>query len=522
MKNYMKPNIDISKCAVAYVRMSTDNQKYSTENQMDFIKEYVKERDFNLIGVFEDAGKSGVQIKGRDNFQKLLDIVQSGEANFKHIIVYDMSRWGRFQMIQESMHYEYLCIQAGIKLHYCAEQFGEDGSPQSNLMKALQMTSAGGYSKGLSEKVFRGACKLITLGFKQGGHAGFGLRRVLVDASRNRKGILANGEQKSIQTDRVILEPSENEEEIEIVRWIYSVFLRDKKNEREIAEILNSRGIKTDFGRNWTPSTIHEILTNEKYIGNIVYNRRSTSIKHNKKTVRNPESEWIRYENAFQGIVDIGTFLETQELIRERNRKYTDDELLEMLKTLYDKNGLVSGFMIDECEGMPCASVYSNRFGSLLRAYELIGYVPNRDYSFIEINRNIRRMHCDIVYEIENMARECGATIQTDKQFDGIRWLNGEIKLSVVLCRCRKTDTERNKWIVRFERNSRPDFTIAVRLNPDNQTIRDYYIISRYDADKLDIKLWENNGVMMDIFRYDEIKWFFEKYVRRTNIKAIA
>lgn len=513
---------DFSKNAVAYVRMSTDHQKYSTENQLDAIREYAQKHKLEVIDVYEDSGKSGLRIKGRDNFQRLLDVVQNGSANFKHIIVYDMSRWGRFQMIQESMHYEYICMQAGIKLHYCAEQFGEDGTPQSNLMKALQMTSAGNYSANLSEKVFRGACKLISLGFKQGGPAGFGLQRVLIDASRNKKCVLSQGEYKSIQTDRVILEPTKNSYEIDIVKWIYSAFLNERKSERQIAEILNSKGVKTDLGRSWSASSVHQILTNEKYIGNIVYNKTSSSIKHNKKSVKNPPSQWIRYENAFEGIIDIETFLRVRKLIDERQRRYSDEELLEMLKSLYDSKGHVSGFMIDECEVMPCASVYSKRFGSLLRAYELIGYVPDHDYSFIEINKRIRNMHSDVIMDIEEMLRSHGTNIQLDPEFDGIRWLNGELKLSVVVCRCKKSNSGRSKWTVRFERKTNPDFTIVVRMNADNESILDYYIISRFDIDKLDLKLWENNGIFLDIFRHDEIEWFFERYMKRISLKEIA
>ena len=66
------------------------------------------------------------------------------------------------------------------------------------------------------------------MGFKQGGTAGFGLRRMLVDQAGQQKAMLKMGEQKSLQTDRVILVPGP-EDEVKMVRWIYRVFLEDGK-----------------------------------------------------------------------------------------------------------------------------------------------------------------------------------------------------------------------------------------------------------------------------------------------------
>src|SRR6202034_3015359 len=138
--------------------------------------------------------------------------VQDGTINFSSILVYDVSRWGRFQDADESAYYEFICRRAGVSVHYCAEQFENDGSPVSTIVKGVKRAMAGEYSRELSTKVFLGACRLIQEGFKQGGTAGFGLRRMLVDHTGQQKGMLKMGEHKSIQTDRVILVPGPNEE----------------------------------------------------------------------------------------------------------------------------------------------------------------------------------------------------------------------------------------------------------------------------------------------------------------------
>lgn len=119
---------------------------------------------------------------------------------------------------------------------------------------------AGEYSRELSVKVFAGQCRLIEHGFRQGGPAGYGLRRQLIDQDRNPKGILTRGMHKSIQTDRVILIPGP-ETETQIVREIYDRFIQGRSTEREIAAALNNRGLVTDMGRPWTRGTVHQVLT---------------------------------------------------------------------------------------------------------------------------------------------------------------------------------------------------------------------------------------------------------------------
>src|SRR3989475_3712750 len=223
--------------AAVYVRMSTEHQQYSTSNQMDVISEYAKRRGMQIVKEYSDEGKSGLNIQGRDSLAQMIQDVQAGGTLFSSILVYDVSRWGRFQDADESAYYEYICRRAGVSVHYCAEQFENDGSPVSTIVKGVKRAMAGEYSRELSSKVFQGACRLVQLGFRQGGTAGFGLRRVLLDQSGAKKGELKMGEQKSIQTDRVVLVPGP-EDEGKVVRWIYQMFVEEAKPESEIAAAL--------------------------------------------------------------------------------------------------------------------------------------------------------------------------------------------------------------------------------------------------------------------------------------------
>src|SRR5262249_34075185 len=154
---------------------------------------------------------------------------------------------------------------------------------------------------------------------------------------------------------------------------------------------LNARKVTTDLGRPWTRGTVHQVLINEKYVGNNVWNRVSFKLK--KTRTRNTPDMWIRANGAFDLVVDRGLFEAAQTIIRERFRRLSDNDMLDSLRRLLQERGYLSGLIIDEAEYLPSSSAYQSRFGSLLRAYQLVGFTPYRDYRYIEINRILREMH---------------------------------------------------------------------------------------------------------------------------------
>lgn len=166
--------------AAQYVRMSDEAQQYSIENQKTAIAEYAARNGFVVIRTYTDAGKSGVIAKNRWGLRELLKDVVSGSAAYKAILVYDISRWGRFPNCDEAAHYKFLCASSGIPLHYCAEPFKNDGTASSSLLKALKRSMAAEFSRELGEKVFRGKARLARLGFWVGGPPGSGYRRLMI------------------------------------------------------------------------------------------------------------------------------------------------------------------------------------------------------------------------------------------------------------------------------------------------------------------------------------------------------
>src|SRR5215470_16701056 len=229
--------------AAQYVRMSTDYQKYSIENQAAAIAAYAQLHNLSIVRTYRDEGESGLKIKNRAGLTRLIEDVRSGQADFGHILVFDVSRWGRFQDVDESAHYEFICKQRGIKVAYCGEQFDNDGSLISNIVKNIKRVMAAEYSRELSVKVHAGAVRFARLGFRMGGSLSYGLQRLAVDKESRPKGILADGERKYLITDHVRVRPGTADERA-IVKWIFEEYLRGKL-QTDICRQLNLRGVPT-------------------------------------------------------------------------------------------------------------------------------------------------------------------------------------------------------------------------------------------------------------------------------------
>jgi len=482
--------------------MSTDHQQYSTENQHAAIQRFADGQGIVIVRSFVDAGKSGVGIQGRDALQDLLRTVETGQADFSTILVYDVSRWGRFQEPDEGAYYEFRCIRANITVQYCAEQFPTDNAPMSAVMKSLKRAMAGEYSRELSAKVFAGQCHLVTLGYRQGGSPGYGLRRQLLDQHGQPKAILAPGERKSFQLERVILTPGPVAE-VAVVRRVYELFTVDHHSEAQIAAILNREGITAQEGRQWTRGTVHEILTNEKYVGNNVYNR--TSAKLQRPRVTNDPAAWVRRDSAYQPVVDPEMFARAQAIIHERDHRYSDEELLQLLRNLLRQRGVLSGIIINEAPGMPSTATYASRFQSLRRAYELIGYALARDYSYLATNRALRTLHREHLTKIVSAMAAVGARVIRDPATD-LLTVNDEFTVALAVARCREIREQEYRWIIRFDTSLDPDVTVGIRMAPGNESILDYYVFPSIDVLSDNCRLAADNGMVLDVYRTPDLR----------------
>ncbi|MBX3218946.1 MAG: recombinase family protein [Labilithrix sp.] len=282
--------------------------------------------------------------------------------------------------------------------------------------------------------------------------------------------------------------------------------VRDPKRSATIARALNDEGIRTDRGSSWTRGTVQQLLTNEKYIGQNIFNRVSFKLK--KKRVRNPPEMWVRDEDAFESIIDQAAFHTVRGIILARHRRLSDDEMLERLKGILEQRGKLSGVLIDELDEMPSAAAYRHRFGSLLQAYQLVGFSPDRDYAFMEANRQLRAVYPRLVDDVVRSLSGSGARVERDPDTD-LMTVNEQLRVSLVLSRYEQTSTGSPRWTIRFDRSLEPDLTIAVRMDSSNSAALDYYILPSLDVRAERLRVAHENFFGIDAYRYDSLDHLF-------------
>ncbi|WP_316181402.1 recombinase family protein [Bradyrhizobium sp. SZCCHNRI1009] len=359
--------------AAQYLRMSSENQRYSTQNQQDAIAQYAEHHGYEVIASYVDAGKSGLSLKGRDALKQLLSDALSTSRPFDAVLVFDVSRWGRFQNPDQAAHYEYLCRQAGVRVVYVTEPFGEDVAPITTIVKHLKRVMASEYSRELSARVVRAKRQQAGLGFRQGGSIIYGFRRLLVDRSRNPRQILNAGEAKALDSDKVIVVPGPAEELV-VIRRIFRLYVQHHLTFREIAGDLSKSGVKGYGAKPLSIGTIRNIVSNGLCIGQMTYCK--TTVTLQSPPLKTPEESWIRFP-AFAPIVPLAQFQKAQEL-RSRCKKgyWSDEKIIKSLESLLAEKGRLSQAVISGQKGGPSADTVVNHFGSLAKAYMLAGYVP--------------------------------------------------------------------------------------------------------------------------------------------------
>jgi hypothetical protein len=222
---------------------------------------------------------------------------------------------------------------------------------------------------------------------------------------------------------------------------------------------------------------------------------------------------WIRAEEAFESIVDRSLFESAQAIIRERSHKLSNEEMLEALQRLLQDRGYLSGLIIDETERLPSSSAYQSRFGSLLRYYELVGFTPDRDYRYIEINRALRRMHPQIVADTIAGIEKAGGWATQNPATDLLS-INDEFTASIVVVRCRMTTAGSLRWQIHFDVGLWPDITVAARMDQANREALDYYLLPRIDMTAPRLRLAQDNGMSLDAYRFETLESLFDLAAR--------
>jgi DNA invertase Pin-like site-specific DNA recombinase len=498
--------------AAQYVRMSTNRQQYSIQNQAAVIAAYAHAHNITLVRTYKDEGESGLLIKNRTGLLQLLEDVETNRADFGHLLVYDVSRWGRFQDIDESAHYEFLCRRSGIKVTYCAEQFENDGSMLASIVKNIKRVMAAEYSRELSAKVHAGQCRLARLGYKPCGRAGYALVRELVDEKMQTRGVMKKGDRKYIVTDHIRIRPGAPKE-IAAVKWIFQRFL-EIRSETVIAWELNKKRLVSSSGMPWTRAAVGVVLKNESYIGNLIFNRKSQKLRQT--AVRNPPEQWIRSEGCIEPIIDREVFFKVRKIIEDRRVDLSEEEMLVRLRKTLLREGRLTPAIIDRTPGLPCSATCQTHFGNFRNLYRLLGYTPKRNYEFLDARPVWSGLRAKLVERAAAAIEAAGGRVSSGG-WSGCLRVNGAVCLSIRAARWtpRQKPTHAPHWSIEREACLPDGWIAAIRLSEHNKAVLDYVLLPTDGKVKRTIRFSEAARARRGIMRFKTVNGLVQAVTRR-------
>lgn len=301
------------KKAIAYYRHSAeDKQENSVPIQREHARVFAEKHNIEIIHEEADEGKTGL-LADRPGFTRIFQnwIFNTQAAPFDYVLVYDVSRWGRFQDQDEAAYYEFLCKKQGKKVVYVSRGFPkEEQELISHLQTSIERYMAAEYSRQLSNKVFHGCVQVSREGYSAGGTPCYGMARLLLDVNKRPIRVLKKGEHKQIANERVTFVPR-NDDTTTAVQEIYRLFVEKEKSILEIMHLLNKRNIPSANGGSWNREKILRILTNEVYTGARIYNKTWNRLRQGKRN--NPRSDWVICPRAFPAVINKEQFKKAQE-----------------------------------------------------------------------------------------------------------------------------------------------------------------------------------------------------------------
>ena len=313
-----RPTIEQSckSLAVGYIRCSTDLQEESPEQQKKEILSHADSIGFVIVDWFIDFGKSGTTFLQRPEFQRLRRMVDN-KPNFKAVICYDESRWGRAIDAEENTYWRVHFRKRGVEV-VLVKTSVDPRNEFAPMLKAFEGVQASQYSKKLSELTLRGT-KSNGI-YSNGGFAPYVYTRVAIDMRTGAQRELADGDYAVRHQEKVSWKIGKPEE-VETIRYIFEerakgagyIIIVESLNRRNIS--CQKRGRWKNRDQKWSTVTVKTILENPTYYGARIYNRNSmspilaqSSGKDPKAHAsyphwRNRKEEWIIVENAHDPIV---------------------------------------------------------------------------------------------------------------------------------------------------------------------------------------------------------------------------
>jgi DNA invertase Pin-like site-specific DNA recombinase len=443
--------------AAQYVRMSKDVQDLSIDIQERVIAAHALLHGIEVVRTYIDSGISGMTLRRRKGMQQLLRDVMNPSRGYNTVLVLDVSRWGRYQDVDEGAYYEFHCRKHGVSVQYVQEQFGASNSPLDSLGKQWKRVMAGEYSRELSVKCSAGVARVIALGYAAGQMPCLGYRRQAESADGVVKRLLEAGERKPHLTDRVrwVLGP---EPEVEVVRRLFREFVAGSTY-TEIANGLAREGVRCYAGKAVSKCRIAILLRSE--------------------TVRGV-FKWGEFTTPVPAIVDQDLWDRAQARINEaiwrRNYGVPKNQLVERLRAALIKWPDLRQHEFTK-RGLPHPHTYQKHFRSFPMAYLAAG--STQDFARFEHTLERSRfqiMRQDFMLDLFKLLHASWVFVQLNRH-QGTLTVN-DIEIKVKLASIRPSHGHGVWYSPEMAKIRAPGrWVLVMRLTQDRRSGIDFFLI---------------------------------------------
>ena len=286
-----------------YTRVSTAMQidGYSLDAQKARMKAYADFNDYQIVGEYEDAGKSGKSIEGRASFCRMMEDIKSGKDGVAYVLVFKLSRFGRnaadvlstLQVMQD-FGVNLICVEDGI----------DSSKDAGKLMISVLSAVAEIERENIRVQTMEGRIQKAREGRWNGGFAPYGYR--LVD------GVLQI-----------------NEDEAPAIRTIFEQYVNTDTGANGLSKYLETHGFQKLARQNGTSplfsaTLIRAILKNPVYCGKIAFGRRKLEKIHGTRNEYHqvPQENYLLVDGLHEGIVSEELWNAAQIKLLAQSKRY--------------------------------------------------------------------------------------------------------------------------------------------------------------------------------------------------------
>ena len=435
-----------------YKRVSTAMQidGYSLDAQRARMKAYADFNDYEIVGEYEDAGKSGKSIEGRMQFRQMMEDVKSGKDNISYVLVFKLSRFGRnaadvlstLQVMQD-FGVNLICVEDGI----------DPSKDAGKLMISVLSAVAEIERENIRVQTMEGRIQKAREGKWNGGFAPYGYQ-------------LVNGKLEI------------NEEEAVAILTIYDQYVNTDIGSNGISKYLENHGIRKiqrQNGKNplFDAHLVRLILKNPVYCGKIAYGRRKTEKIHGTRNEYHlvEQDNFLLVDGLHEAIIPEDVWNAAQAKLITQAKKYEH-----VNKGKNERTHLLSGIVKCPICG---AGMYGNK--SIKHKKDGMKY---KDFFYYGCkHRNMQRGHkCDYKKQIreellDDAVAEVIVKLVSNPNFATM--MQEKINMKV-------DTTAIDQEISNYEKQLRQDYSIKSKLieeidnlNPDDR----HYIRGKSDLD---------------------------------------